>query len=109
MPRRSLQASQAALENAQAAVQASQAAVENAKIQLAYCSIRSPMDGRTGSLLVQQGNLVKANDTQSSCHQPDQPIYVTFSVPEQNLRKSRSTWLGEAEGGSFHRPGGKRT
>jgi multidrug efflux system membrane fusion protein len=80
-----VQVSQAALENAQAAVQASQAVVENAKIQLTYCSIRSPMNGRTGTILVQQGNIVKANDLPLVVINQITPIYVSFSVPEQNL------------------------
>jgi len=81
-----IQASRAVLENSRAAVQASRAALENSKIQLEYCTIRSPLDGRTGSLLVQQGNLVKASDTQAlvAINQIE-PIHVTFSVPEQNL------------------------
>ena len=49
-----VRSSKAALENAKAAVRADQAAVENAKVQLSYCFIRSPMDGRTGNLLVQR-------------------------------------------------------
>ena len=80
-----IQLSQAALENAKAEVQASRAAVENAKIQLAYCEIRSPMNGRTGSILVQQGNVVKANDLPLIFINQIAPIYVGFSVPEQNL------------------------
>jgi multidrug efflux system membrane fusion protein len=84
--RAAVQASRAALENARSTVQASQAALENARIQLGYCTIRSPLDGRTGSLLVQQGNLVKASDTQALVViNQVQPIYVTFSVPEQDL------------------------
>jgi multidrug efflux system membrane fusion protein len=84
--RAAVQASRAAKQNSLAAVKASSAALENAKIQLGYCTIRSPLDGRTGSILVQQGNLVKASDTQAlvSINQI-QPIYVTFSVPEQDL------------------------
>ena len=84
--RAAVQASRAAMQNSLAAVKASSAALENAKIQLGYCTIRSPLDGRTGSILVQQGNLVKASDTQAlvSINQI-QPIYVTFSVPEQDL------------------------
>jgi multidrug efflux system membrane fusion protein len=77
--------SQAALENAIAAVQASKAVVENAKIQLAYCEILSPINGRTGSILVQQGNIVKANDLPLVLIEQIAPIYVGFSVPEQNL------------------------
>ncbi len=80
-----LQADKASIENAKAAVQASQAAVENARIQLGYCFIRSPLDGRTGSILVQQGNVVKANDIPILTINQIIPIYASFSVPEQNL------------------------
>ena len=70
--------SAAALE---ATVQADTAAIENARVQLAYCFIRSPIDGRTGSLLVQSGNVVKANDvTLVTIHQVI-PIRVSFSIP----------------------------
>jgi len=69
-----------------AAVLADQAAVDNARVQLAYCTIYSPIDGRTGPLLIHQGNMIKANDTPFlvSINQV-QPIYTTFTVPEQNL------------------------
>jgi multidrug efflux system membrane fusion protein len=69
-----------------AAVLADQAAVENARVQLVYCTIYSPIDGRTGPLLIHQGNMIKANDTPFlvSINQV-QPIYTTFTVPEQNL------------------------
>lgn len=80
-----VQASKAGLENAKAMVQADKAAVENVKIQLGYCSIYAPMEGRTGSLLVQQGNVVKANDIPLVVINQMTPIYVTFSVPEQDL------------------------
>ncbi len=66
-----------------AAVRADKAAVENAKIQLSYCSIYSPVDGLTGSLLVHEGNVVKANDASLVVINRLSPIYVTFSVPEQ--------------------------
>jgi multidrug efflux system membrane fusion protein len=80
-----VRADRAAVENAEAAVRADRAAVENAKIQLGYCSIRSPMDGRTGSLLVQKGTIVKAEDIPLVVIHQITPIYVTFSVPEQFL------------------------
>ena len=81
-----VRASKEAVENAQAAVQADRAALENAKIQLGYCSIYSPIDGRTGNLLLQQGNIVKANDTPYLVViNQINPIFVVFSVPEQNL------------------------
>jgi multidrug efflux system membrane fusion protein len=69
-----------------AAVAADKAAVENAKVQLQYCSIYSPINGRTGNLMIHQGNMIKANDTPFlvSINQVE-PIYTTFTVPEQDL------------------------
>jgi multidrug efflux system membrane fusion protein len=78
--------SAAALE---ATVQAGTAAVENARVQLAYCFIRSPIDGRTGSLLVQRGNVVKANDATLVTINQVVPIRVSFSIPEQYLADVR--------------------
>jgi len=67
-------------------VDADKAAVENAKVQLSYCYIFAPVDGRTGSLLVNQGNLVRTNDaTPLVVINQVNPIYVTFSLPEGNL------------------------
>jgi multidrug efflux system membrane fusion protein len=80
-----IRADQAAVENAMAAVQADRAVLENAKIQLGYCSITSPIDGRTGSVIVQEGNIVKENDANLVVINQIHPIYVTFSVPEQYL------------------------
>ena len=80
-----LQANKAALENAQAAVRASREAVENAKIQLGYCYIYSPMSGRTGNLFVKPGNIIKANDVPIVTINQINPIYVTFSIPEEHL------------------------
>jgi multidrug efflux system membrane fusion protein len=80
-----LRADKAALENAGAVVRGSRAAVETARIQLGYCSIRAPISGRTGSLLVQQGNIIKANDVPIVVINQINPIYVTFALPEQNL------------------------
>jgi membrane fusion protein, multidrug efflux system len=73
-----------------ASVRADQAAVADAKLQLGYCTIRSPIDGRTGSLLVHPGNLVKANDTSLLVINQIHPIYVTFSVPEQYLAEIKA-------------------
>jgi len=78
----------------EATVKADAAAVENARVQLGYCYIRSPIDGRTGSILVQEGNVVKANDAALVTINQIQPIRVSFSVPEQRLseiRRYRST------------------
>ena len=80
-----VQADKAAKANAEAAVLADRAAVENAKLQLSYCSIHSPMEGRTGSLIVQEGNIIKENDANLVVINQINPIYVSFSVPEQYL------------------------
>ena len=69
----------------EATVRADQAAIENAKINLSYCSIYSPIDGRTGSYQVYPGNIAKVNDTVLVVINQVHPIYVTFSVPEQYL------------------------
>ena len=67
-------------------VDADKAAVENAKVQLSYCYIFAPVDGRTGSLQLNQGNLVRTNDaTPLVVINQVNPIYVTFSLPEGNL------------------------
>jgi membrane fusion protein, multidrug efflux system len=72
-----------------AAVRADQAAVENAKIQLGYCSVFSPIDGRTGTLMVHPGNVVKANDAALVVVNQISPLYVDFSAPEQYLAEIR--------------------
>jgi multidrug efflux system membrane fusion protein len=60
--------------------------VENAKLQLEYCKIISPLDGRTGSLVVHKGNIVKANaDTPMVVINEIAPVNVSFAVPEQYL------------------------
>ncbi len=69
-----------------ATVKGDAAAVDNARLELGYCTIRSPLDARTGAQLVKPGNLVKANDTSPLVVMTQiVPIYVTFSVPQQNL------------------------
>jgi multidrug efflux system membrane fusion protein len=70
----------------EAAVMADKAAVANAELNLSYCTIRAAISGRTGNLLVNPGNLVKATDS-SSLVVINQitPIYITFSLPEQQL------------------------
>lgn len=85
-----VRADQAALTSAQASVIADRSAIETAKLNLSYCYIHSPIDGRAGSLLVQAGNLVKANDTTALVNINQlQPVYITFSAPEQYLPEIR--------------------
>lgn len=78
-------ADRALFQNAQAAMQADRAAIDNARVNLSYTTIRSPIDGRTGSLQAYQGNVVKANDTILLTITQVNPIYVDFSVPQQHL------------------------
>jgi multidrug efflux system membrane fusion protein len=79
----------------EAAVRADRAGVETAKLDLQYCTIQAPIDGRTGSLLVHPGNLIKANDTPPlvTINQVS-PIFVSFSIPQKFLDQVR----GSAEG-----------
>jgi membrane fusion protein, multidrug efflux system len=87
----SLRADEAAINSAKASLNVDKAALETAKLNLSYCFIRSPIDGRAGSLLVQAGNLVKANDTTALVNiNQVHPIAVSFSVPEQLLGEIRS-------------------
>lgn len=76
--------------SSRAALSAAAAAVQNARLNLDYCTIRSPLTGRTGSLLVHPGNLVKANDTDPLVViQQMAPVNVSFSVPEKSLADVR--------------------
>jgi multidrug efflux system membrane fusion protein len=68
-----------------AVVQADEAAVENARLQLEYTAIMSPIDGRTGAITVQKGNVVKANDVPLVTINQVRPVNVTYSLPEQYL------------------------
>lgn len=73
-----------------ASVAADAATVQSAQLSLAYTSIRSPIDGRTGGLMLHAGNLVKANaDTWMVVINQIRPVYVDFSLPEQSLAEVR--------------------
>jgi len=83
-------ADQSSVATLQSAAKAEQANVNNARVQLSYTSIRAPISGRTGNLVTTAGNLISANEstplitiTQAA------PIYVTFTVPEQELLRIR--------------------
>src|SRR5262249_15118631 len=71
-----------------ATVKADQAAIDSAQVQLDYTTITSPLDGRTGIRLVDQGNIVHAVDVGglvviTQLH----PISVIFTLPEQALNE----------------------
>jgi membrane fusion protein, multidrug efflux system len=79
-----------------ATVMADQAAAQTASINLEYTGIRSPIDGRTGNLMLHPGNLVKANDSASAIVVINQvkPVYVDFNVPEKDLDEVRRDMNG---------------
>lgn len=74
-----------AADSADATVASDQAMVENAKLQLRYTKIDAPVTGRTGNLAVTNGNIVKANEAVLVTINQIDPIYVSFSIPEQQL------------------------
>ena len=74
------------VEALQATLKADQAAVENARLNLGFCLIHAPLTGATGSLLARPGAQIKANDDKAMVTiNQVQPIYASFSVPEQYL------------------------
>jgi multidrug efflux system membrane fusion protein len=66
-----------------AVVNADEAAVKTAELNLEYCTIVSPLDGRTGTVMVKAGNLVKVADVPIVVINQVNPIYVNFTVPQQ--------------------------
>jgi multidrug efflux system membrane fusion protein len=77
-----------------ATVEADKAAVEMTRVQLSYCSIRSPINGRVGLLLVDSGNVVKNNEAILAVINQTQPIYADFAVPQQSLQEVRRAMSG---------------
>lgn len=69
----------------EAQVEAAKAAIETAQINLDYCYIHSPIDGRAGARLVDVGNVVQPNTTSLLSIQRINPIYATFTITEQDL------------------------
>ncbi|MCC7176112.1 MAG: efflux RND transporter periplasmic adaptor subunit [Bryobacterales bacterium] len=84
-----VRASQAAIESAQASIKADTAAISNAKLQRSYCEIRAPIGGRTGDLLIKEGNLVRVTDAELVTIRQIHPVFVTFSAPENRLPEIR--------------------
>ena len=79
-----------------ASVQADRAAVQSATVNLGYTDIRSPIDARAGAILVNLGNLVKANDTNAlATLNQIEPVYVQFNVPESQLEAVRARGIGK--------------
>jgi len=75
---------------AKATVQADEAAVQSARLNLDYCTIRAPIAGRTGNLLVKQGNIITANGgTPLVTINQVVPVYVNFTISEEQLADVR--------------------
>jgi membrane fusion protein, multidrug efflux system len=82
------QSSLAALE---AAIRASQAAVDIARLSLEYATIKAPISGRVGSVLISAGNMIKANDTQPMLVITQiKPVNVVFTLPEKYVAELRT-------------------
>jgi len=79
-----------------AAVKAAEAGVQNAQLQLDYCDIRAPLEGRVGKFLVDPGNVVQANQTDLVIINQLDPIEVQFAVAERYLGEIRR-YSGEGE------------
>ena len=74
-------------------IEVDKATIDNAKLTLDYNTIRAPISGRTGKVLIDLGNVVKANDTVHMVTiNQIQPVYVTFSVPQRYLDEIRERY-----------------
>ena len=95
LPQQDFDTQKALVDQYDAAVKADQAAIDSAKVQLAYTTVVSPIEGRTGLRLVDQGNIVHPTDSSGLVVITQlKPISVVFTLPEQNLgdiQKSRES------------------
>jgi multidrug efflux system membrane fusion protein len=83
--RQDFDARKSAVESAEATLKQNRAAVENARLNLEYCTIRSPINGRAGQRAVDVGNVVSANNGSLLVIQRLDPIYADFTVTESEL------------------------
>jgi len=80
----------ATVDQLEALVRGDQALIDNAQIQLDYTSITSPLDGRTGIRMIDQGNIVHATDSNGLVVITQlRPVSLSFTLPEQNLPQLR--------------------
>ncbi len=77
-----------------ASIAADEASIASAQVQRDYCSIRAPISGRAGTLLVDEGNIVRDVDAVLMVINQLKPVYVDFSLPEQNLPDVRAHMAG---------------
>jgi len=69
----------------QGAIASDKAAIETAQLQLGWCTIQSPINGKIGLRLVDPGNIITANSTNLVVINQFQPIAVYFTLPEDEL------------------------
>ena len=81
----SMEADEAQQGQYQGAIQSDKAAIENAQLQLNWCAIQSPINGRIGLRLVDPGNIITANTTNLVIINQFKPIAVYFTLPENQL------------------------
>lgn len=84
-----MQDSQAKTQTAQGDVLVAEAALKTANINLGYCTISSPISGRTGTYLINTGNLVTANTSQLVNIRTISPIYVDYTISEAQMHAVR--------------------
>jgi len=77
------------VDQSEAQVEAAKAAIETAQINLDYCYIHSPIDGRAGARLVDTGNIVQANTSSLLSIQRMDPIYALFTITESDLPEAQ--------------------
>ena len=85
----------------QGAIQSDKAAIENAQLQLSWCYIQSPINGKIGLRLVDPGNIITANTTNLVIINQFRPIAVYFTLPENQLPQV----LAKMRGGPAHARG----
>lgn len=89
-PKTKLEEAETSVAALRANIRASEAAVELTRLNLEYATIKAPIEGRVGSILLAAGNMVKANDTQSILMLTEvRPINVAFALPEQHVMELR--------------------
>jgi len=96
VPRQTLDTQVALVAQYQGTIEADRAAVKSAEVNLQYCRILSPLDGRVGLRQVDQGNYVTPGDANGLVVITQlQPISVLFPVPEDNLQAISKRLQGE--------------
>ncbi len=79
----------------QASIKADEAQIETARLNLGYADIRAPIDGRLGIRMVDAGNMVRATDATGLITISQlKPIFVSFTVPQENLHKIHEKQAG---------------